>query len=127
MKENTGNELYDIMRETTDKITGLATADRTLGAPVEKDGVTVYPISEVSVGFAGGGLGGSNKKRPSAGAGGKVQTKPVGFLVLEDGKARVMGIDAPEETGGASPLSGIISAVTGLLGKKKDKPEETEE
>ncbi len=123
MKEKRSNELYEIMRETTDKITDLARASTTLGTPVEKDGVAVYPISEISVGFAGGGLGGGSKKQPSAGAGGKVQTTPVGFLVLENGKARVMGLDAPERQKNG-PLSGLLSAAAGLFGRKKEQAEE---
>ncbi len=67
------------------------------GDRIEVDGVTVIPISKLSLGFAGGGADISDKdkhkyKNPT-GVGSGVTETPIAFLVIEDGKVRIVPVE----------------------------------
>ena len=115
MNENSG--VMQVLSYTADKTLELANANSIVGDAIEKDGVTVIPISQVSVGFAGGGADisqGKNARHP-AGAGGKVDRKPTAFLILDEGGVRVQGA-APYKKDSATEL---MDSIKKLFQKKK--------
>lgn len=72
---------------------GAATQAATVfAAPVERDGVTVIPVSKARWGF-GGGVGhrkagdGAGRDEDGAGGGGGAQVTPVGFIEIKNGHA----------------------------------------
>ena len=75
--------LSDLMRTAMEKVHEMVDTKSIVGEPiVTADGVTLIPISRVSVGFGSGG-----------GAGVKID--PVAFLVIKDGVTRVMPVAVP--------------------------------
>ena len=65
------------------------------------DGVTIIPISKVSVGLAGGGAdyvskNPNNQENPfGGGVGASVQVNPVAFLVVKEGSVRMLPVATP--------------------------------
>ena len=64
------------------------------------DGVTIIPVSKVSVGFGGGGSDfaskSADKENPfGGGVGGGVKVSPICFLVVKDGTVRMMSVPQP--------------------------------
>lgn len=64
------------------------------------DGITLVPISKISVGFGGGGVEFSGKKpgdeRPYGGGNATgVKIDPIGFLVIKDGVVRMINVTPP--------------------------------
>ena len=78
-----GSILTASLEFTLEKLIQLADANSVLGERIEIDGMTVIPVSKVSVGFAGGGADVSDatkkKKQNPAGTGGKVTLTPMTF------------------------------------------------
>lgn len=90
------------------------------------DGVTLIPVSRVSVGFAGGG-GDLVKQREgcAGGSGAGVRIEPIGFLIVKDGVVRMLNIQPPAVT----TIDRVIDLVPQLLDRaeafmdKKSQPE----
>ncbi|MHA6248421.1 spore germination protein GerW family protein [Pontibacter sp. CAU 1760] len=76
---------------------GIAADSATIyGEPVEREGVTVIPVSKATYGFGGGeGMGTEGKGAGSGGGGGMVLT-PVGYIEMKDGATRFRAIRDPQ-------------------------------
>ncbi len=97
--------LPNMMENTIAKIREMVDVNSVIGNPITTpDGVTIIPISKVSVGFAGGGSDfvskNSNKhENPfGGGAGGGVKVNPIAFLVVKDGNVRMLPVAAAANT-----------------------------
>lgn len=119
MENKRMSNLMNVMSFTADKTKELADAGSVLGQPITRDGITVIPVSELSVGFAGGGAdamdASRHKEQHPAGAGGKINVKPITFLVLDDTGAHLLNIRSQ----GSDVISQMIAAAKSFL--KKDK------
>ena len=74
--------LSDLMRSTMDKIREMADTNTIVGQPITTpDGVTLIPISRVSMGFGCGGAdyGKTQPKDFGGGSGAGVKIEPVAF------------------------------------------------
>ena len=92
----------NMMQTTMEKIREMVDVNTVVGDPIEAGGVTILPISQVSVGFASGGsdLDLNTQKENSnnifgGGGGAGVKIDPVAFLVIKDGTTRVMPVAVP--------------------------------
>ena len=140
--------MSEVIKETIDKVKNLADTKTVIGDPITLiEGVTILPVSRVSVGAAlGGGEYGAKKDRRKeqtekvvtdnfgGGGGTAVTVTPVAFLVITaDGETRLLNIG--ENTGylGNAVLGAvndldaaldkapdIIEKLKGLFRKKKD-------
>ena len=93
-----GGTLMEVLAFTASETRSLADANGVLGEPVVIDGVTVIPVSKVSVGFAGGGadIKSDKKSQSPAGVGARVTLTPVTFLVFKEGRVQQITM-APQE------------------------------
>jgi sporulation protein YtfJ len=125
MSERAINGFMGISME---KIRSLVDSNTIIGDPITcGDGVTVIPVSKISVGFASGGSDlptRTQKDYFAGGAGGGMSVKPVGFLVVKGGEVQLMQLTMSADKGNVAleMLPGLIDKVAGYL--KKDKPEE---
>lgn len=98
--EQRSGTLMKVLSFTADKTMELANANSVVGERIEVDGITVIPVSKVSVGFAGGGAdvrnAGKKLSQNPAGAGAKVSVTPMTFLVVKDGDARLIRVEAQD-------------------------------
>lgn len=91
--------LGDFMSVTIEKIRELVDVNTVIGQPINTpDGITLIPVSKVSLGFATGGSDFQGKnasaQNPFGGGGGAgVKITPVAFLVIKDGNVRVVSLD----------------------------------
>ncbi len=97
--------LPNMLENTVAKIRELVDVNSVVGEPITTpDGVTIIPVSKVSVGFAGGGSDYVSKKENKqenpfgGGAGGGVKVTPIAFLVVKDGNVRMLPVAAPANT-----------------------------
>lgn len=121
------NPLNDLMRSAMEKVREMADTNAIVGQPITTpDGVTLIPISKVSMGFGCGG-GDYGKVQPRSfggGSGAGVNIAPVAFLVIKDGVTRVMPVAVPP----VSTVDRVVEMVPGVLDrvekffdKKEDK------
>ena len=96
--------LPNMLENTIAKIREMVDVNSVIGDPITTpDGVTIIPVSKVSVGFGGGGSDFS--KAPASGelpfgggVGGGVKVNPICFLIVKDGNVRMMPVAAPAST-----------------------------
>ena len=96
-------KLPNMLQETIAKIRELVDVNNVIGEPITTpDGVTIIPVSKVSVGFGGGGSDFVNKNAGEnpfgGGVGGGVKVTPICFLVVKDGNVRMLPVAAPAST-----------------------------
>ena len=95
--------LPNMLEHTIQKIREMVDVNSVIGEPITTpDGVTIIPVSKVSVGFGGGGSDFVNSKGGEnpfgGGVGGGVKVTPVCFLIVKDGAVRMMPVEAPANT-----------------------------
>ena len=93
--------LPNMLENTISKIREMVDVNSVIGNPITTpDGVTIIPVSKVSVGFGGGGsdYAKSSKDAFGGGAGGGVKVTPICFLIVKDGAVRMMPVAAPAST-----------------------------
>lgn len=120
------NPLNDLMRSAMEKVREMADTNAIVGQPITTpDGVTLIPISKVSMGFGcGGGDYGKTQQGFGGGSGAGVNIAPVAFLVIRDGVTRVLPVAVPP----VSTVDRVVEMVPGVLDrvekffdKKEDK------
>ena len=96
-------KLPNMLETTIQKIREMVDVNSVIGQPISTpDGVTIIPVSKVSVGFGGGGSDFVNNKGGEnpfgGGVGGGVKVTPICFLIIKDGAVRMMPVAAPANT-----------------------------
>ena len=96
-------KLPNMLENTIQKIREMVDVNSVIGEPIHTaDGVTMSPVSKVSVGFGGGGSDFVNSKGGEnpfgGGVGGGVKVTPICFLIVKDGAVRMMPVAAPANT-----------------------------
>ena len=97
--------LPNMLENTIAKIREMLNANSVVGEPIiTADGVTIIPISKISVGFGGGGTDFVSKnlnhhENPfGGGVGGGVKVTPIAFLIVKEGNVRMLPVAAPANT-----------------------------
>lgn len=117
------NPLNDLMQSGMEKMREMVDTNAIVGQPINTpDGVTLIPISRVSMGFGGGGAAFGNKKETAddgnlgAGLGTGVKIDPVAFLIVKDSHVRVMPVALPA----ASTMDRVVEMVPDVVDKVSD-------
>lgn len=106
--------LNDLMRSAMEKVREMADTNVIVGQPITTpDGVTLIPISRVSLGFGcgGGDYGKTQPKGFGGGSGAGVNIAPVAFLVIKDGVTRVLPVAVPP----VSTVDRVVEMVPDVL------------
>ncbi len=112
--------LEAMLKTVSQDLSGVATGDAVLGSPVKLGETTVYPVSAVSVGLAGGGGEGETgaekpDKGSGAGSGGGARACPVAVIVVS--KAGLKVIPLPQRKGAFERL---LEKIPTLVEKVKE-------
>lgn len=128
------NRMSEIIESSINSLKSIAGADTIIGEAIKTDdGVTIIPVSKLSIGFVSGGIDGTEKndKGKFGGAGGTGLTlTPVCFIVIHaDGKVEMLNINEkaknfPDPVGDIVNLveksPEIISKLKEVFGKKEN-------
>lgn len=111
-------KLPNMLDRTIQKIREMVDVNSVVGQPIHTpDGVTIIPVSKVSVGFGGGGTDFVNSKGGEnpfgGGVGGGVKVTPICFLIVQDGAVRMMPVPVPA----SSTADRIVEMVPDTLEK----------
>lgn len=104
MENEKVNPIGELMQTTMENVKNILQVDTVVGDPIiTPDGITLVPISKISVGFGGGGVefGPKRKDGPQPYGGGNatgVKIEPFGFLVIKDGVVRMINVTPPANT-----------------------------
>ena len=126
--------LPNMLENTVAKIREMVDVNSVIGDPITTpDGVTIIPISKVSVGFGGGGSDFVSKnvnkhENPfGGGAGGGVKIVPVAFLIVKDGNVRMMPVAAPANTTAdriVEQVPDLLDKIAGFIDSRTEKKNE---
>ncbi len=122
MKETPVNK---IMENTLEKMRQMVDTSTIIGDPIVTGDITLVPVSKVSYGFGSGGTdlpSKSNADLFGGGGGGGITIQPVAFIVIENGKCRMMQITSSADRAIAM-IPELVDKVTELL--KSDKTDES--
>ncbi len=121
-------KLPNMLENTIQKIRELVDVNSVVGQPIQTpDGVTIIPVSRVSVGFGGGGSDFTTKNNDNpfgGGVGGGVKVSPICFLVVKDGNVRMLSIPEPANSTTeriVEMLPDTLDKLTAYLDTKKEK------
>ena len=122
------NKLPNMLESTIQKIREMVDVNSVIGQPITTpDGVTIIPVSKVSVGFGGGGSDFVNNKGGEnpfgGGVGGGVNVTPICFLIVSEGNVRMMPVAAPANTTAdriVEMVPDTIDKLTAYLDSKKE-------
>ena len=121
--------LPNMLQDTISKIREMVDVNNVIGDPITTpDGVTIIPVSKVSVGFGGGGSDFATKNGDNpfgGGVGAGVKVTPIAFLIVKEGSVRMLPVATPANT----TADRIVEMVPDTLDKiasfleSKKKPE----
>ena len=116
--------LSEMLGDTMSKIREMIDVNTVVGAPITTpDGVTIIPVTKVSIGYGGGGSDFATKNYPAGrdnafggGAGAGVTIAPVAFLVIRGENVRMLPIAEPASTS----VDRLIELLPDILDKADD-------
>ena len=123
--------LPNMLDNTIAKIREMVDVNSVVGDPISTaDGVTIIPISKVSVGLAGGGSDfvsrhvNQHENPFGGGVGAGVKVTPVAFLIIKEGNVRMLPVAAPANTTTdrlVEMVPDTLDKITAYLDNKKAK------
>ncbi len=115
--------LNEMMTNSMGKIRDMVDVNTVIGDPITTpDGVTLIPITKVSIGYGGGGSdfptsAASNRDNAfGGGAGAGVKITPMAFLVIRGESVRMLPVAEPASTS----VDRIIELVPDILDRVED-------
>ena len=115
------NPLNELMKTTMDHLKGVTDANTIIGTPIHADGVTLIPVSKLSVGVGGGGSEFSTKNQSAGnsnfggGSAASAKLEPVAFLVIQNGSVKLLPVNATP-----SGLIKVVDTVPEVVDKVTD-------
>ena len=126
--------INDMLSTTMQRLREMMDANTIVGTPIEAGGVTIIPVSKISIGYGTGGSDFAQKNQkpdnPNAfggGAGMGVNIIPIAFLTIKDGNVRVLSVDQPASSTAdriVELVPEVIDRVDGFVNKKKKQEPE---
>jgi len=126
--------LPNMLNNTISKVREMLDANSVVGDPiVTADGVTIIPISKISVGLAGGGTDFVSKnvnrhENPfGGGVGAGAKVTPIAFLVIKEGSVRMLPIANPANTTAdrlVEMIPDTLDRIADFLDSRKEKSKE---
>lgn len=125
------NPLGRLMQDTMEQVRAMADADVIIGTPIQAEGVTLIPVSRMSIGVGGGGTEFSTKqagadKNFGGGSAASAKLEPVAFLVIREGMVKMLPV-------GGAPITTmdrvidmvpeVVDKVTDFIQSQKEKKE----
>ena len=116
--------LQDMISNSLDQVRTIIDADTVLGKElVTASGISIIPISKVSIGFASGGLDmptSANQTKFGGGGGTGVSVNPIGFLIVSpSGKVEIMHMSSDDQTP-LEQVADFIDRTPEMLNRVKD-------
>ncbi len=130
VKDNGRQKLGDVIESALNSIKEIADVNTVVGDPINAgNGVTIIPVTNVSIGFASGGVDNLGKRTTEksqsmnfAGGGGTgIKITPVGFLVVKaDGDVAFLAASAPQKPEKIDSIFDFIERSPELINKFKN-------
>lgn len=134
MENNKKHPTDTLMSDTMEKVRQFVDANTVVGTPIQAEGVTIIPVSRVSMGFASGGADFTTKNQKpdtdncfGGGGGAGVNVTPVAFLIVHGDNVRLMPLYPPAYTTVdrvVELVPDLVDKVSALLKEKKEEEQQ---
>lgn len=112
--------LSEMMTSTMAKIHDMIDVNTVIGDPITAGGVTVIPVTKVSIGYGGGGSDYATRNYPAnrdnafgGGLGAGVNITPIAFLIVRGDNVRLLPVAEPASTS----VDRLIEMIPDLIDK----------
>lgn len=112
--------LSEMMTSTMAKIHDMIDVNTVIGEPITAGGVTVIPVTKVSIGYGGGGSDYATRNYPAnrdnafgGGLGAGVTITPIAFLIVRGDNVRLLPVAEPASTS----VDRLIEMIPDLIDK----------
>ncbi len=116
--------IKDLMGITLEKLKEMVDVDTIIGKPISlPDGITIIPVSKLSLGFASGGSDLPTTKEKElfgGGSGGGVSVQPVAFITINNGEIKLLQMSAPKEVAIINSIPEIANKLSDILSKNNN-------
>lgn len=116
-------DIQDIVKGAMESIKNMIGSEQVIGTPITTpNGDVIIPVTQLTFGFGAGGSDIPSKTDKRAengfggGTGGGVRIKPVAFLVISDGRIKLMPV-----TNSSSAIDKVLDFVPEILDKFNSK------
>ena len=118
------NTLGEVMGLSMTKMKEMVDVNTVIGNPIfTPDGITLIPVTQVSMGIATGGADVAGKANTlGAGAGSGVKMNPQGFLIIKDGMIRFVSISSTSPDSLPKWKAPSAHSFPDGTGRRKDSP-----
>ena len=126
--------LPSMLDKTLEKIRQLVNANTVVGEPISTpDGVTIIPVSNISIGLGGGGSdfvskNANKQENPfGGGVGAGVKVSPVAFIVVKNDSVRILPVATPANTTAdriVEMIPDTLDKIASFVDSRKEKNEE---
>ena len=134
MENEKKHPIGDLMSTTMEKLREMVDVNTIVGQPIQVEGVTLIPISKVSMGFGSGGSDFTTKSQKEGGgrsfgggSGAGINVMPVAFLIVKADSVRLLPVAPPAGSTVdrvVEMVPDVIDKVTGFIEKQQDRAEE---
>lgn len=127
------SNVSDLMSQTVEKIRQVVDTNTIIGTPITTaDGVTLIPITKMSIGIGSGGTDVKLKDSSDGfggGSGAGITISPIAFVVIANGDVKILPINGPASSTAdrmVEMMPDIVTKVSDLFDKNK-KPADIQE
>lgn len=121
--------LNEMLKTTMEHLRGVTDANTIIGAPIQADGVTLIPVSKLTVGVGGGGSEFSTKHQSAGntsfggGSAASAKLEPVAFLVVQNGGVKLLPVTSSTSAIGKvmDTVPEVVDKITGFVEKQQEK------
>ncbi|UCE07847.1 MAG: sporulation protein [bacterium] len=115
--------IEELVKTVLSELKEIVKTETVVGEPIKVAGVTIVPVSKISVGFGAGGGKGRSKEGTGEATGGGASIEPVAFFVVRGEKVELITVQK-EEVGWGKMIDlvpQIIDKVKGMKEKSNQK------
>ena len=137
MENEKKHPIGDLMSTTMQKLREMVDVNTIVGEPIHAEGVTLIPISKVSMGFASVGSDFTTKnQKPEAdnsfggGSGAGINIIPVAFLIVKGDSVKLLPVAQPAGSTVdrvVEMVPEVIDKVTGFIEKQQQEKKENQD
>ena len=122
------NKIQEIIKESLENIRSIIDANTVIGTPMEtSNGVTIIPVSKITMGFASGGVDFDGRKETSTaknfggGGGTGLSISPAGFLVIDRyGDVEYINCSKKGKPDPVDQIADLVERTPDIIAKVKD-------
>ena len=133
MENEKKHPIGDLMSTTMEKLREMVDVNTIVGQPIQVEGVTLIPISKVSMGFGSGGSDFTTKSQKEGGgssfgggSGAGINIIPVAFLIVRGENVKLLPVAQPAGSTVdrvVEMVPEVIDKVTDFIEKRQEKKE----